>query len=136
MYRKLTLLICAALSLSTASAQTESSKQKELFHNYSKLLSPEKVYLHTDKDVYFATDTIWFSGYVENASYASEFDESNYIYVELISDELNRDFTSWTNHSVLEKTVVSRKKLKIVNNCFQGHIAVPRLRERFHPRSF
>ena len=127
MYRKLALLICAALSLSTASAQTESSKQKELFHNYSKLLSPEKVYLHTDKDVYFATDTIWFSGYVENASYASEFDESNYIYVELISDELNRDFTSWSNHSVLEKTVVSRKKLKIVNNCFQGHIAVPEM---------
>ena len=77
MYRKLALLICAALSLSTPSAQTESSKQKELFHNYSKLLSPEKVYLHTDKDVYFATDTIWFSDYVENASYACEFDESN-----------------------------------------------------------
>ena len=68
MYRKLTLLICAALSITAASAQTESNKQKELFHNYSKLLSPEKVYLHTDKDVYFATDTIWFSGYVENAS--------------------------------------------------------------------
>ena len=51
---------------------------------------------------------------MENASYANEFDESNYIYVELISDELNRDFTSWTNHSVLEMTVVSRKKLKIV----------------------
>ena len=33
-------------------------KQKEMFNNYSKLLSPEKVYLHTDKDVYFATDTI------------------------------------------------------------------------------
>ena len=51
MYRKLALLICAALSITVASAQTESVKQKELFHNYSKLLSPEKVYLHTDKDV-------------------------------------------------------------------------------------
>ena len=66
-------------------------KQKEMFNNYSKLLSPEKVYLHTDKDVYFATDTIWFSGYVENASYASEFNESNYIYVELITDQIYSD---------------------------------------------
>ena len=72
-------------------------KQKEMFNNYSKLLSPEKVYLHTDKDVYFATDTIWFSGYVENASYASEFDESNYIYVELITDQIYRDVASWKN---------------------------------------
>ena len=80
MYKRLALIICAAFSITNASAQTESSKQKELFHNYSKLLSPEKVYLHTDKDVYFATDTIWFSGYVENASYASEFDESNYMW--------------------------------------------------------
>ena len=127
MYKGLAMIICAAFSITNASAQAESNKQKELFHNYSKLLSPEKVYLHTDKDIYFATDTIWFSGYVENASYASEFDESNYIYVELISDELNRDFTSWTNHSVLEKTVVSRKKLKIVNNSFQGYIAVPEM---------
>ena len=109
MYRKLALLICAALSLSTASAQTESSKQKELFHNYSKLLSPEKVYLHTDKDVYFATDTIWFSGYVENASYASEFDESNYIYVELISDQLVRDLQSLTNYDKFQQDVVVRK---------------------------
>ena len=119
MYRKLALLICAALSLSTASAQTESSKQKELFHNYSKLLSPEKVYLHTDKDVYFATDTIWFSGYVENASYASEFDESNYIYVELIGDQLFRDYCSWINFSVKEPDVVARKKIRRIGNSFQ-----------------
>ena len=127
MYRKLALLICAALSLSTASAQTESSKQKELFHNYSKLLSPEKVYLHTDKDVYFATDTIWFSGYVENASYASEFDESNYIYVELIGDQLFRDYCSWINFSVKEPDVVARKKIRRIGNSFQGYIIVPEM---------
>ncbi len=127
MYRKLALLICAALSLSTASAQTESSKQKELFHNYSKLLSPEKVYLHTDKDVYFATDTIWFSGYVENASYASEFDESNYIYVELITDQLYRDAASWKNFAFYEPSVAVRKKIKRINNSFSGHIVVPEM---------
>ena len=127
MYRKLALLICAALSITVASAQTESDKQKELFHNYSKLLSPEKVYLHTDKDVYFATDTIWFSGYVENASYASEFDESNYIYVELISDQLVRDLQSLTNYDKFQQDVVVRKKIKRLGNCFYGNIVVPEL---------
>ena len=127
MYRKLALLICAALSITVASAQTESNKQKELFHNYSKLLSPEKVYLHTDKDVYFATDTIWFSGYVENASYASEFDESNYIYVELITDQLYRDASSWKNFAFYEPSVAVRKKIKRINNSFSGHIVVPEM---------
>ena len=127
MYKRLALIICAAFSITNASAQTESSKQKELFHNYSKLLSPEKVYLHTDKDVYFATDTIWFSGYVENASYASEFDESNYIYVELIGDQLFRDYCSWINFSVKEPDVVARKKIRRIGNSFQGYIIVPEM---------
>lgn len=127
MYRKLTLLICAALSITVVSAQTESSKQKELFHNYSKLLSPEKVYLHTDKDVYFATDTIWFSGYVENASYASEFDESNYIYVELINDQLYRNDRSFSQYAEYVKEVVVRKKIRRIGNNFQGHIVVPEM---------
>ena len=108
-------------------AQTNVDKHIDMFHNWSKLLSPEKVYLHTDKDVYFATDTIWFSGYVENASYASEFDESNYIYVELITDRMNRDFVSWNNYAVSEPEILSRVKLKCSNNSFQGHIAVPEM---------
>ena len=103
------------------------NRQIKLYNNYTTLLSPEKVYLHTDKDVYFATDTIWFSGYVENASYASEFEESNYIYVELISSELYRDATSWTNFSKYEHSVVVRKKIKRINNHFQGCIVVPEL---------
>ncbi len=127
MYRKQALLICAALSITVASAQTESDKQKELFHNYSKLLSPEKVYLHTDKDVYFATDTIWFSGYVENASYASEFDESNYIYVELISNLLYRDEKSLSNYAECKNDIVVRKKIKRSGNNFQGYIVVPEM---------
>ncbi len=127
MYRKLVLLICASLSFATASAQTQSDKQKELFHNWSKLLSPEKVYLHTDKDVYFATDTIWFSGYVENASYASEFDESNYIYVELISNQLYRDEGSLSKYAEYKNDIVVRKKIRRTGNNFQGHLVVPEM---------
>ena len=106
-------------------AQTNVDKHIDMFHNWSKLLSPEKVYLHTDKDVYFATDTIWFSGYVENASYASEFDESNYIYVELISRQLYKDPNSLSNYAEFKDEVVVRKKIKRIDNSFQGYLVVP-----------
>ncbi len=105
----------------------EQNNPVDMFHNYSQLLSPEKVYLHTDKDVYFVTDTIWISGYVENASYAAEFDESNYIYVELICDQLIRDDASISNFAKYEQKVVVRKKLRRVGETFQGHIVVPEM---------
>lgn len=105
----------------------EQNNPVDMFHNYSQLLSPEKVYLHTDKDVYFATDTIWFSGYVENASYASEFEESNYIYVELINEQLIRDELSLSNFAKTEHKVIARKKLRRFGNTFQGHIVVPEM---------
>ncbi|MBO5920069.1 MAG: hypothetical protein J6Q34_06235 [Bacteroidales bacterium] len=108
-------------------AQEVNNKPVQMFHNWSRLLSPEKVYLHTDKDVYFATDTIWFSGYVENASYASEFEESNYIYVELISNQLYRDENSLSNYAKYSQDVVVRKKIRRIGNNFQGHLVVPEM---------
>ena len=117
-------LLAAALTAVTAWGQ---EKHAESFNSYSKLLSPEKVYLHTDKDTYFATDTIWISGYVENASYNSEFPESNYIYVELISDQLFTDFTSWTKSFKSEPEVIVRQKLRRSGNSFSGHIVVPEM---------
>ncbi len=98
----------------------------EMFNNYTRLLSPEKVYLHTDKDVYSATDTIWISGYVENASYMSEFSESNYIYVELINDQVVHNDGS-ANYTKPVKKVIVRKKLKRMGNTFYGHIVVPEM---------
>ena len=117
-------VLAAAMTVVTAWGQ---EKHAESFHSYTKLLSPEKVYLHTDKDTYFATDTIWISGYVENASYNSEFPESNYIYVELISDQLFTDFTSWTKSFKSEPEVIVRQKLRRSGNSFSGHIVVPEM---------
>ena len=118
--------LVAALIISAVSVYGQ-QKHSESFHNYTKLLSPEKVYLHTDKDTYFATDTIWVSGYVENASYNSEFPESNYIYVELISDQLYTDFTSWTQSFKSEPEVIVRQKLRRSGNSFSGHLVVPEM---------
>ena len=119
------VFLLSAFTTSILFAQNDADKRVDMFHNWSKLLSPEKVYLHTDKDVYFATDTIWFSGYVENSSYASEFEESNYIYVELISRQLYKDPNSLSNYAEFKDEVVVRKKIKRIDNSFQGYLVVP-----------
>ena len=121
------LLIASCLMVAAGAALAQdSSSTQQMYENYSKLLSPEKVYLHTDKDVYSATDTIWISGYVENASYAAEFDESNYIYVELMNDQVVRNDGA-ANYSKAVKTVIARKKLRRFGNNFNGYIVVPEM---------
>lgn len=76
------------------------------YERFSTLLSPEKVYLHTDKQVYCAEEYIWFNAYLTNNSYFSLLPESNYIYAELI----HRD------------TILSRVKIKRCVEGFPGRI--------------
>ncbi len=76
------------------------------FKHFSTLQSPEKVYLHTDKQVYCAGDYIWFNAYLTNNSYFSLLPESNYIYAELIT----RD------------TILTRVKIKRCDKGFPGRI--------------
>lgn len=45
----------------------------------------EKVYLHSDRDSYFAGDDIWFKAYLIDASYNLLTNHSNNLHVELIS---------------------------------------------------
>ena len=125
--KSLLLAIVFGLFIAPVYSQEQEVGHEKMYQQYTQLLSPEKVYLHTDKDVYFATDTIWFSGYVENTSYTSEFDESNYIYVELISNQLYRNGTSFINYSEYQNDVVVRKKIRRIGNSFQGHIVVPEM---------
>ena len=125
--KSILLAIVSGLFIAPIYSQEQEVGHEKMYQQYTQLLSPEKVYLHTDKDVYFATDTIWFSGYVENTSYTSEFDESNYIYVELISNQLYRDGTSFINYSEYQNDVVVRKKIRRIGNSFQGHIVVPEM---------
>ena len=127
LYITLTLICtCSAIMAQESSSTPQEGSPIEMFNNYTRLLSPEKVYLHTDKDVYSATDTIWISGYVENASYMSEFSESNYIYVELINDQVVHNDGS-ANYTKPVKKVIVRKKLKRMGNTFYGHIVVPEM---------
>jgi len=47
----------------------------------------EKIYLHTDKSMYFIGEDLWYKAYAVRASNNFLFDNSNILYVELISPE-------------------------------------------------
>nr|MBP6759698.1 hypothetical protein [Flavobacterium sp.] len=47
----------------------------------------EKIYLHTDKSVYFMGEDLWYKAYTVRASNNLLFDNSNILYVELISSD-------------------------------------------------
>jgi len=72
-------------------------------------LPQEKVYLHTDKSVYSAGESVWFKAYLVNATTHFEDTKSRFIYVELINS-----FDS----------VISRVKIKKDSLGFSGHINV------------
>ena len=89
--RRLIRLI-SIISLLAVASSAMAIPPDSLFMQYSKLLSPEKVYLHTDREVYNLGDTIWFKGYLQNASAIQEYPESNYIYVDIISPKWETDY--------------------------------------------
>ena len=96
---------------------------EDLFADYARLLSPEKVYLHTDREVYRAGDTVWFKGYLQNASSVSEFPPCNYIYVELISSMVQKNYNLGRDLETEEVRV--RVKVKRGMDGFSGWLSVP-----------
>ena len=120
--------IFGALGLSFPKAVAQDSLSipktlEEKFDAFARLLSPEKVYLHTDKDVYAIGDTIWFKGYVANASAISEYPESRFIYVELIGNTYSKNITSGRYEEM--SYVMERVKIRYYGGVLQGHIPVP-----------
>lgn len=116
---KLLLPIFAMFTASTALAQ---DNIEDRFSTYSKLLSPEKLYLHTDRDFYCAGDTLWFKAYLQNTSVYSEFPESNFAYVELIGFQYEKDV--YTGKVLETKRLVERIKAKRRDGVIQGYIPI------------
>ena len=85
-WRTLILVILGFLPLRLPAQVSADS----LYLGFSRLLSPEKLYLHTDREVYNIGDTIWFKGYLENVSVLAEYPTCNYLYVELFSTKWER----------------------------------------------
>lgn len=93
------------------------------FADYARLLSPEKVYLHTDREVYCVGDTIWFKGYLENAARTAEFPAGNFLYVELISTMVQKNVN--LGRALETESVRARVKVKRRGDVFSGWLAVP-----------
>ena len=121
-------ILAAVLILSThltAHAQDDFMKRsnEDKFIAYSQLLSPEKLYLHTDREVYCAGDTIWMKGYLFNASELAEFPACNYIYVELIASMVEKNVN--TGRTENQEYVRKRVKIKRSGNSFSGYLPIP-----------
>lgn len=121
MKRIFTALLALGI-ISLVSAELGAQKV-EKFDAYSRLLSPEKLYLHVDKDTYCAGDTIWFKAYLKNNSVVAEFPESNYIYVELVGYQWNRD--AYTQKTEEQARIVGRIKAKRREGVLQGYVKIP-----------
>ena len=123
---KLFIVFSLLVFSKTAFSQDSLNIPKSLGERYEaflKYLSPEKVYLHTDKDVYAIGDTIWFKCYVANNSLLSDYPESKFVYVELVGTTVGKDLSS--NRPVEMSYVIQRIKVKTRNNVLEGFIPVP-----------
>lgn len=115
------LLILLAAILSPAFVHAQGPLER--FNDYTQLLAPEKIYLHTDREVYCVGDTIWFRAYLDNASRAAEFPACNYVYVELISKLVEKNVN--LSRYVEQEEVRARVKVKRVDDILSGWIKIP-----------
>lgn len=93
---------------------------EDKFAAWSRLLSPEKLYLHTDREVYNIGDTIWFRGYLQNASALAANAPCNYLYVELIAGKYEKNLKNER-----EERVRMRQRVKVKrdgNGTFTGYL--------------
>ena len=93
------------------------------FSAWSRLLSPEKTYLHIDREVYNIGDTIWLRGYLDNCSEISEFSPCNYLYIELSSARWERNYYK----GISENKYQLRKRIKVKRDTdghFTGYLAL------------
>jgi len=80
------------------------------YYTYTAWYSPEKVYLHFDRSCYTAGETVWFKGWVQEASRHSALPPSNFIYAEVLDDH---------------GEAVTRVKIKRDGEGFPGCIELP-----------
>ena len=121
-------LVCALLAINSGISFAQDSIKvpktlDERYEAFVKYLSPEKVYLHTDKDVYAIGDTIWFKCYVSNKSALSDYPESKFVYVELVGNTVGKDVSS--NKPAEMAYVMQRVKVKMWDGVLEGYIPVP-----------
>ncbi len=83
--KRLFALLALSISLTAYGQYFNADTLLARYDVFSRSLSPEKCFLHIDRTAFCTGETVWFSGYVVNASSLSGRQTSNYIYVELIT---------------------------------------------------
>ncbi len=112
----------SSILLSQEVAALKDTTFEHRYSNYTQLLSPEKLYLHTDRTQYCVGDTIWFKGYLLNSSLESEFSESNFLYVELIIYPFAKE--PFSGNIQEEALILRRIKVKRREGILQGYIPI------------
>lgn len=100
--------------LGRAQALTAQDSLQIRFESFSRWCSPEKVYLHYDRSCYSAGETIWFKGWVQEASGISALPPSNFLYAEVLDSR---------------GAAVVRVKIKRTKDGFPGCIELPDVME-------
>ena len=108
------MALCALLIAVPLLAKAEVSPMLDSllsrYSAYSTWCSPEKVYLHFDRSCYTAGETLWFKGWVQEASRISALPPSNFLYAEVLD-----------SHGA----AVVRVKIKRTPEGFPGCIELP-----------
>lgn len=120
----LSAIICAVFTAVSAAQDTLAVPKtlEERYEAFVKYLSPEKVYIHTDRDVYAIGDTIWFKGYVSNSSPLSDYPESKYLYLEVVGNTVGKNVKGRFEDV---SYVLQRVKVKLRNNVLEGFMVIP-----------
>lgn len=105
-------LIFFVLTFLSFTMKTASLTEEHVINFFKTLetAQQEKLYLHLDKPYYAAGDSIWFKGYLVNATTHVINMPGNFIYVELINQK---------------DSTVFRSKIKRTDDVFQGNIPLP-----------
>jgi hypothetical protein len=78
------MFFAAGMAQQSVSSETMAQRFAHIwYHN-----PQEKVYLHTDKHLYSAGETIWIKSYLVNATTHQPSTKSNYVYVELLDSAM------------------------------------------------
>lgn len=116
---RISLFSLSLLLLTNISFSQVKETANERYTLFSQCLSPEKVFVRTDKSQYLPGEIIKLDAFLEDKSYNSEFPTSNFIYVELLSPETTQ-----------------RIKLKRQENAFSGYLSAPEKEDTYIIRAY
>lgn len=118
MKRLITIIFSTALLAVGFDASAQLFSADSLAHKFSTFstwCSPEKLYVHMDRTYFAADETIWFNGYLVNASPLSKYAPGNFIYAELLDAggnpvvrvKVKRDGTTFPGHMYIPETLAT-----------------------------